>query len=104
LPYPCLNGIPYPGQTGGFLGARYEPLWLRPDPKARDFVFPELELPSGSSPSRVRRRERLLHDLDGALNRATHSGAVADLTAFQTRALDLVTSPAPRRALRIDLE
>ena len=38
LPYPCVNGIPYPGQTAGFLGARCEPLWLRPDPKARDFV------------------------------------------------------------------
>ncbi|MBI1916708.1 MAG: DUF1501 domain-containing protein, partial [Planctomycetes bacterium] len=104
LPYPCVNGIHYPGQTAGFLGARYEPLWLRPDPKAREFVFPELELPPGSSASRVRRRERLLHDLDGVLNGATHAGAVADLTAFQTRALDLVTSPATRRALRIDLE
>jgi hypothetical protein len=104
LPYPCINGIHYPGQTAGFLGARCEPLWLRPDPKAREFVFPELELPPGSTTARVRRREGLLHNLDGALNRATHAGAVADLTAFQTRALDLVTSPATRRALRIDLE
>ena len=104
LPYPCVNGIHYPGQTAGFLGARYEPLWLRPDPKARDFVFPELELPLGSSPSRVHRRERLLHDLDRALSRATPAGVVADLMAFQTRALDLVTSPATRRALRLDLE
>src|SRR5262249_31991372 len=34
LPYPVVNGVPYPGQTAGFLGARYEPLWLRPDPAA----------------------------------------------------------------------
>src|SRR5262249_23682707 len=103
LPYPCVNGIPYPGQTAGFLGARYEPLWLRPDPKAREFAFPEFELPVDSSPARARRREHLLHDLD-TLGRAARPGAAADLTAFQARALDLVTSAATRRALRIDLE
>src|SRR5262245_956397 len=103
LPYPCVNGIPYPGQTAGFLGARYEPLWLRPDPKAREFVFPELELPAGGSPARARRRESLLHDLD-TMGRTARGGAVADLTAFQSRALDLVTSAATRRALRVDRE
>src|SRR5262245_26028242 len=44
LPYPVVNGVHYPGQTAGFLGARYEPFWLRPDPKAAEFVFRELEV------------------------------------------------------------
>jgi hypothetical protein len=104
LPYPLVNGVHYPGQTAGFLGARYEPLWLRPDPKARDFVFRDLELPEGFTPSRARARGGLLHDLDRTLERVAGARAVADLTAFQGRALDLVTSAATRRALRLDEE
>jgi hypothetical protein len=100
LPYPLVNGVPYPGQTAGFLGARHEPLWLRPDPKAGEFVFSDLELPEGFSPSRLRGRERLLHGID----RSSGSGAVADMTTFQARALDLLTSAATRHALRLDHE
>jgi hypothetical protein len=96
LPYPVVNGVHYPGQTAGFLGPRCEPLWLRPDPKAREFVFPEFELARGLSPSRLRARKRLLHDLDRT--------PVADLTTFQARAMDLLTSAATRRALRLDQE
>jgi hypothetical protein len=100
LPYPVVNGVHYPGQTAGFLGARFEPLWLRPDPKASDFVFPDLELPEGFSPSRLGGRERLLHGLGGP----SGSDAVADMATFQARALDLLTSAATRRALRLDRE
>src|SRR5262245_15020349 len=100
LPYPCVNGIHYPGQTAGFLGARYESLWLRPDPKAREFAFRELEVSADSSTQRIREREHLLHKVD----RAMGTSSAADLTTFQTRALDLITSPATRRALRMDLE
>ncbi len=102
LPYPCVNGIHYPGQAAGFLGARYESLWLRPDPRERDFAFRELDLPEGLSPARLRGRDGLLHAVNGSLDRAARAGAVADMTAFQARALDLVTSAATRRALRID--
>src|SRR5262245_21200646 len=93
LPYPCVNGIPYPGQTAGFLGARCEPLWLRPDPKGKDFAFRELEV-SDCSTQRIRDRERLLHKMD----RAIALSSAADLTTCQTRALDLITSPATRLA------
>jgi hypothetical protein len=100
LPYPCVNGIWYPGQTAGFLGARYEPLWLRPDPRQNDFVFHELRLPEGVSTSRLRHRERLLHDID----RGANPGASVDMTAFQARAVDLVASEDTQRALRIEQE
>jgi hypothetical protein len=100
LPYPVVNGVHYPGQTAGFLGARHGPLWLRPDPKASDFVFPDLELPEGFSPARLGGRERLLDGLAGP----SRSGAIAEMTTFQARALDLLTSAATRRALRLDRE
>jgi hypothetical protein len=98
LPYPVVNGVHYPGQTAGWLGAKCEPLWLRPDPKAKDFVFPELELPTDCSTPRLRDRAGLLRSLDRA------SAAGRDMTAFQARALDLLCAPATRRALRLDQE
>jgi hypothetical protein len=100
LPYPVVNGVHYPGQTAGFLGARCEPLWLRPDPKKGEFIFRELELSEGSSPERVRDRQRLLRDL----GRPRRQNVAADLTTHQARAMDLLTSAATRRALRLDLE
>jgi hypothetical protein len=105
LPYPCVNGIWYPGQTSGFLGARFEPLWLRPDPKQQDFVFHELQLPEGVSTLRVRRREELLRQVNGPV-RATGgcAAAVADMSAFQSRAVDLIASAETQRALQIDRE
>jgi hypothetical protein len=100
LPYPVVNGVHYPGQTAGFLGARYEPLWLRPDPKKPEFTFRELELPADSSPDRLRGRELLLQ----AMERKVLAGASRDMTTYQARALDLLTSDAARRALRLDQE
>jgi hypothetical protein len=93
-----VNGVHYPGQTSGFLGARHEPLWLRPDPKQQDFVFRELELPEGVSSSRVARRDELLQSMNHANQRQLPE---TDLTAFQARAIDLVTSERTRRALRM---
>jgi hypothetical protein len=93
-----VNGVHYPGQTAGWLGARCEPLWLRPEPKAKDFVFPELELPTDCSTPRLRDRAGLLRSLDRA------NAAGRDMTAFQGRALDLLSAPATRRALRLDQE
>jgi hypothetical protein len=100
LPYPVVNGVPYPGQTAGLLGARCEPLWLRPDPKKGDFVFPDFEPPEGFSPSRFRSRQHLLQSMD----RNPQPDTVADMTTFQARALDLLTSAATRRALRLEQE
>jgi hypothetical protein len=104
LPYPAVNGVWYPGQTSGFLGARYEPLWLRPDPQADDFVFPELQSPADTSESRARSRFDLLRTIDAARNPTSRSTAVTDMTSYQARAFDLVTAAATRKALRIDLE
>jgi hypothetical protein len=101
LPYPCVNGIWYPGQTAGFLGASYEPLWLRPDPKQSDFVFREFQLPEEVSAARVRRREKLLQEMNHHVDRAA---APAAMTAFQERAVDLIASAQTQRALQTDLE
>jgi hypothetical protein len=104
LPYEMVNGVPYPGQTAGFLGARHEPLWLKFDPTASDSSAHALELPGAMTPTRLQQRAALLHDLDRTLDLAARSASAAALSTFQGRAVDLVTSAAVRRALRLDRE
>src|SRR5262249_42738377 len=104
LPYPVVNGVHYPGQTAGFLGARYEPFWLRPDPKAPEFVFRELEVGQDFSHRRIRARDGLLRGIDQAQDLAARPGAAADMSGFQSRAVDLIASAATRRALQLDRE
>jgi Protein of unknown function (DUF1501) len=101
LPYQAINGIPYPGQAPGFLGARYEPLWLRPDPKQKDFVFTELQLPLDVSDRRLHLRETLLERVNRSLDRP---GPAAAMSGFQARALDLILSEKTQRALKIEQE
>lgn len=104
LPHEMVNGVPYPGQTAGLLGARHEPLWLKTDPsRGHDFSFRDLELPADVSLSRVRQREVLLRSLDQGGGLAAHSAAT-NMTTFQARAADLLTSDATRRALQLDRE
>ncbi|MBI3863647.1 MAG: DUF1501 domain-containing protein [Planctomycetia bacterium] len=101
LPYEMINGVPYPGQAAGFLGAAYEPLWLKTDPsRGHDLAFRDLELPDELNIRRVRTRGDLLQtiDRDGQI-----SGA-ANMSMYQSRAMDLLTSNATRLALQIDRE
>jgi len=103
LPYEMVNGVPYPGQAAGFLGARHEPLWLKTDPaRGHDFAFRDLDLPPDLTLPRVRERGGLLRALDRAA--APVGAASADMTTYQARASDLLTSEATRRALRLDAE
>ncbi len=102
LPYEMVNGVPYPGQAAGFLGARREPLWLKTDPsRGHDFAFPHLDLPPGLSLPRVRDRGGLLRALDRG---DPACPAAEDMALYQERAADLLTSEATRRALRLDAE
>src|SRR5262249_57527098 len=103
-PSGVVEGVPSPATAGGSLGPRSEPLWPRPDPRATDCPFRELELPNDFSRQRACQRERLLRNIDGALDLASRSAAASNMTAFQTRALDLITSETTRGALRIDRE
>src|SRR5262249_28058596 len=104
-PYGMSNGVPYPGRAAGCLGARYDPLWLKADPKrGHELLFRELELPPDLSLSRARQRQELLRGVGEKLEIAARSSQVADMSMFQERAMDLLASEATRRALQIDRE
>jgi hypothetical protein len=89
-----------PGEFAGLLGKKHDPLFITRDPNAPDFNVAELALPSGIGVERVEDRRALLAQVS-ALSRLGEAAAVKGMSAYQARALDLLTSPATQRAFAI---
>jgi hypothetical protein len=94
------GGPPQPGFFGGLLGRTRDPLFVLRDPSSRSFAMPELGLGTGVDPSRLVGRRHLLQSLPGK----GESAKTLEMTGFQGRAFDLLSSPATQRAFQIDRE
>lgn len=104
LPYFTKEGAggpPQPGFTGGWLGRQQDPLFVLRDPNAADFTVPELALTGDLQGGRMQARQELLRALG---NPAKKDSASSELTALQSKAFDLLTTPAMQRAFQIDRE
>jgi uncharacterized protein (DUF1501 family) len=105
LPNPVGEGVVnvFPGQNGGFLGARYAPFTVTGEPHEEGFAVDGLS-GAGESPDRL----AALRDLLGTVNRDRNwlaaDPAVAQATAHGQRALDLLTSEPTRRAFDLKRE
>jgi hypothetical protein len=95
------GGPPQPGFFGGWLGRGQDPLFVLRDPNAPGFALPELSLGPDMDRQRLAERRRLE---DGLGTRRTEDRRLQEMDAFQSRAFDLLTSPATRHAFRIDRE
>jgi hypothetical protein len=104
LPYEMVNGVPYPGQTPGCLGSRYASFWIKGDPSDPQFEVPDVSLAPGLTAARMERRRGVLHRVDAGLPRTGTAAPARELSAYQERALDLVTGAATRSACRLDGE
>ena len=94
-----------PGYFGGsYLGAQWNPFETDGDPNAAAFQVRNLVPPESLSLGRLGDRAGLRHALDGLRRRFDTGGTGLALDRFQTQALDLVSSPAARRAFDIGLE
>lgn len=105
---PAYVALPKFHPSGGpaYLGANHAPFVIDADPNAPNFSVPDLMPPAVVAAERLDDRRRLLDTVDrfhrAAEARANpHAGAVA---AFRTRAFDLMTSPAAKRAFDIHAE
>ncbi|MBW3540589.1 MAG: DUF1501 domain-containing protein [Planctomycetes bacterium] len=89
----------------GYLGSALDPLRIKSDPSRADFRVEDVALPGGVDAERLSRRRKALERLD-ALHRQLDqaAGDVADRNEFYRQAFDLVTSPAAKKAFRIDDE
>lgn len=91
------GGPPQPGFFGGMLGRSLDPLFMLRDPNAPQFALPELALAPDIDPARLDERRRLIDQLGEHMSRN-------DMTGFQSKAFDLLTSSATKQAFQIDRE
>ena len=98
-PAPHCDSTVYitPGQYGGMLGARYDPFVLNSDPNARNFKIPNLDPIPGLTLDRFSQRQSLLSTLDQGLKQMETQG-MRDMDVARSKAFDLVTSSAVRKA------
>ena len=105
LPYITKEGAggpPQPGFFGGYLGRATDPLFVTRDPNAADFTIPELSLGDITN-SRLAGREQLFASLERPPS-AESISPPAQMSRFQERALDLLTSVDTQRAFRLQDE
>ncbi len=95
------GGPPQPGFFGGLLGRTRDPLFVLRDPSQPSFAMPELGLSTGVDAGRLGDRRRLLNHLPASPGEAMPA---REMTGFQGRAFDLLSSPATQRAFQLDRE
>src|SRR5438067_3251077 len=79
-----------PGQFGGCLGSKYDPLVLNADPNADDFRVRNLRLNDELTKERLGERSKLLGKLGSAARAAVPSPTAAEYDARRTEATSLV--------------
>ncbi|HUQ92677.1 MAG TPA: DUF1501 domain-containing protein [Bryobacteraceae bacterium] len=87
----------------GFLGSAHDP-FITGDPNAKNFSVKDLTLPTGVSPEESQARRSLLEKMDREFHKATASPLLSDMDEFTQKALDLISSPAARKAFDIQAE
>jgi hypothetical protein len=93
-----------PGEFAGFLGKMHDPLWVLHDPNSKAFNVDELTLPAGVDGRRIEQRQEVLRDLDARSRLADHLASIQGMNEFQTRAVDLLTSQATKKAFALHEE
>ncbi len=96
-------GIAYPGQHSGFLGTHHDPLWISNDPNAANFQVEGLTL-SDADMASLDARWRLCQRVDNLTRRLENDRQLQGMSAYQERAMNLLTSPTTSRALQVDHE
>ncbi len=87
----------------GFLGPAYDP-FIAGDPSAEDYSVQDLTLPTGLGLEEAQGRAGLLSALDARLEKLEKSSVVGSMDHFYQKALDLVSSPAAKRAFDLGAE
>ena len=109
LPEPIVAnpGVRISGQTGGFLGRRWDPQNFTCDPHTEDFVVKEFQLPGDLPPLRLSSRASLLDQVDGYFRNVEPgfgSNPVLEFDRLKQEALGILTTGQAREAFAIDQE
>ena len=96
------SGHIFPGFFAGYLGSRYDPMFVRDDPTKPGFN--PLPIAERLSPARLYERESLLAQLDQLRRRLDRNRALRDSEKYQRQAISLLTAPQAARAFDLGLE
>lgn len=89
------------GQTGGFLGAQWDPDRFIGDPADDNYRIEGLSLPDGISPLRLEGRLSLFEQVGRHLDRAEQTAAVQNYDEIRHAAFGLLSSGGARDAFRV---
>jgi hypothetical protein len=87
----------------GFLGPAHDP-FVAGNPNAKNFTVNDLTLPAGLTEEESRARRALLAKMDREFHKMTSAPLLSDMDEFSQKALDLISSPAARKAFDIQAE
>ena len=96
--------IVWPGQNGGFMGARWHPTLMKCDPSQQPMRIEGLTLDDSLTTARLAERYSLLQQMDGHFAAGVQSGAVSEAGQMQQKAFDLLHSEQCRAAFAIERE
>ncbi len=86
-----------------FLGPEYNPM-IVPDPSQKDFQVPDLSLPKSVPLERIQSRRSLLKIVDRSFRRTEELAQYSNLDTFTDQALQMILSPAVRKAFDLSEE
>ncbi len=94
------NNHIFPGFFGGFIGNAFDPMFVSQHANEKEFR----PLPVTTSAERLVARSQLLAQLDREAGQIESYAATRDFRAYQTQAVNLLTSRAARRAFDVSVE
>ena len=98
------GGAPFCGQTGGVMGARYDPLHIRHDPNDSKFHVQMDERPIGLTAERLNQRQTMLDEISRQRAGLIHSAEAQRFSSYQHDAFSILTSGRMSDAFAIERE
>jgi hypothetical protein len=95
------SGFAFGYGGSGYLEAAFNPFSVGGDPNNAKFTVRDVSLPDGVTVERFDKRRTLLQALDGAFKRFEGTAVQSSRDSFYTRAYDIISSPAAKKAFNV---
>lgn len=96
--------LPWPGQDAGWLESQADPWLITCDPNKADFKVPDIALPADIPMERFAQRRDFLNSLNRRLDQAQSQAVLHRWSTWQSKAVELLQTPAAQAAFALDRE
>ncbi|XZE36293.1 DUF1501 domain-containing protein [Pirellulaceae bacterium SH501] len=96
--------LPWPGQDAGWLESHADPWLITCDPSKKDFQVPDIALPADIPIERFAQRRDFLNAINRRLDQAQSQAVLHRWNAWQSKAVELLQTPAAQMAFELDRE